>query len=321
MTDDRRTQPFARQDPVTGEWAVFAPNRSSRPTDMGSAPHQTRRLPARSGQCPFCPGNESMLERITEQLPEEGDWRIRAVPNKFPVVTPENTTGPRDDGLYACQPGEGAHEVIIEHPRHDMQIPDYSPADMERLIEMYSRRYDALTREREYMLCVPFRNHGEGAGTSLLHPHSQIIVSGVIPRAVRDRENLALEYFDDKGGCLLCGYLQSERQNGSRLVANNDSFTALVPFAAASPCEVWLLPNRRQAEFGEMNDSEKKDMATLLQAVLAGMRRQLGDPDYNYAIETIREKFLLTRLMEQYLDLFNSFKAEYKLMDVEDMRL
>src|SRR5262249_41203008 len=43
-----------------------------------------------------------------------------------------------------------------------------------------------------------------------------------------------------------------------------------------------------------------------------GLRKRLGDR----ARETVRERFLLTRYLEQYLDLFNSFETSFRLHSV-----
>ncbi len=55
-----------------------------------------------------------------------------------------------------------------------------------------------------------FRNHGIRAGTSIIHPHSQIVASSVVPFLVRNRLSEAQRYFDMYGRCVYCDMLAYE---------------------------------------------------------------------------------------------------------------
>ncbi len=136
------------------------------------------------------------------------------------------------------------------------------------------------------MMAIIFRNHGDRAGASLKHPHSQIIVTGMVPRHIRWREQEAQDYFDDWARCLYCDILGFEIQNRRRVVQENESFLAFVPFAAEVPFEVWIMPKNHQADFGSISDQEKSDFAAILKNVLGNLHEKLNDPDYNYVINT-----------------------------------
>jgi UDPglucose--hexose-1-phosphate uridylyltransferase len=183
-------------------------------------------------------------------------------------------------------PGYGQHEVIIESPEHDQQIATMSKEEVEVVIETYHKRYIELMLEHENMMAIIFRNHGDRAGASLKHPHSQIIVTGMVPRHIRWREQEAQDYFDDWARCLYCDILGFEIQNRRRVVQENESFLAFVPFAAEVPFEVWIMPKNHQADFGSISDQEKSDFAAILKKVLGNLYEKLNDPDYNYVINT-----------------------------------
>ncbi|NDJ78739.1 MAG: galactose-1-phosphate uridylyltransferase, partial [Chloroflexi bacterium] len=136
------------------------------------------------------------------------------------------------------------------------------------------------------MLCLIFRNHGPQAGTSLRHPHSQLVVTGVVPRYVRWREEQAQRYYDEWGRSVFHDVLAFELHDRRRVVLENESFVAFVPFAAEVPYEVWIMPRRPQADFGSITDAEKHDLAIALREVLDRLRNRLGDPDYNYIINS-----------------------------------
>lgn len=277
-----------RQNKTTGEWVIFAPSRRQRPQDFLEEETTEMSRPAYDETCPFCAGNEEMLTQIVMEMPgpKRETWQTRAVPNKFPALTPDGHTGRERRGIYLAMPGYGHHEVIIESPRHNQTIVDTSAAEMEVIVESYHRRYVSLMAEHENMMGILFRNHGPGSGASLIHPHSQLVVTGVVPRHVRQREDAAERYFDRWGRCVFCDILDFEQKEGRRVIAGNDAFLAFVPFAAEVPFEVWIMPRRHRADFGSIDDGEKGAFAAILRQVLSTLYTRLNDPDYNYVINT-----------------------------------
>lgn len=277
-----------RQNKLTGQWVIYAPDREDRPSDFG---HQsggsTRNLPPHDDDCPFCPGNEHKLpEIILEQGTSEESWQTRVVPNKFPMLMPDQNQVRKQDGPYVKMAGYGHHEVIIEHPCHDYDLAQMNRSDVVTVIETYHRRYVDLMQQNQNMMVIIFRNHGERAGTSIQHPHSQLVVTGVVPRHVRWREDIAQSYFDTWGRSLMSDILAHETQVQERIVADNGSFVAFVPYAAEVPFETWIVPRQQQAGFGAINDAEKADIAEILRDCLERLTQVLDDPDYNYVIHT-----------------------------------
>ncbi len=80
--------------------------------------------------------------------------------------------------------------------------------------------------------------------------------------------------------------LEFEIQEKERIIGENESFVAFIPFAAEVSCEIWLMPKRHQADFGCISNTEKKDFAKILQEVLANLYQKLDNPDYNYVINS-----------------------------------
>jgi UDPglucose--hexose-1-phosphate uridylyltransferase len=277
-----------RQNKATGQWVIFATSRGKRPSDLESAAREKKDPPARDDGCPFCPGNEKMLPSVIMEIgaPTRHGWQTRVVPNKFPALTPEADTRRYDRGIYLAMPAFGRHEVIIESPLHNEQIAGMGPEAVDILIETYHRRYTDLVQEHRNMVVLIFRNHGLRAGTSLLHPHSQVIVTGLVPSYLRWKEDEARRYFDRWGRCVYCDILDFELRDRHRLVLENGSFAAFVPYAAEVPFEAWIVPKQHQASFGSLSDPLKGDLSEALRLVLSMLREKAGDPDYNYIINT-----------------------------------
>jgi UDPglucose--hexose-1-phosphate uridylyltransferase len=277
-----------RQNKATRQWVIYATARGKRPHDFRRQREKSEPLPEFDQGCPFCPGNEGMLPSILMEVPgrKPNLWQVRVVPNKFPALTPEGDTGRFIKGIYVAMQGYGRHEVIIESPFHNQQIAHMSSEEVEIVIETYHRRYVDLIKEHKNMMIIIFRNHGLQAGTSLVHPHSQVIVTGMVPNYIRWREEEAQRYFDEWGRCVYCDILEFEKKEQRRIILENRSFVAFVPYAAEVPFEIWIMPKNHQSSFGRISDESKSDLAFGLRDILARLHKKLNNPDYNYIINT-----------------------------------
>ena len=168
-----------RHNPVSGQWVIYSLSRRKRPSDMAGARSERESRPDYDEQCPFCPGHERELPGIIlECRGGESPWRLRVVENKFPALTPGGDLQRKRHGLYLCMQGYGHHEVVIESPVHNRQIPLMTQDEVEMIIEAYHRRYLDLMKLERNMLIVIFRNYGSGLG-----PLSLIPIPRSFPRA------------------------------------------------------------------------------------------------------------------------------------------
>ena len=278
--------PEMRFNPITGDWVIIAPERAHRPG------HQLRgsvrpSLPAVQAGCPFCPGNEAMTgaERLRIEGPQ--GWQIRSVDNRFSALAPEGAVEHRGGGLRSSMSGVGRHEVIIETPEHGGFPSRRSPQAMRALMEAYHRRFVDFYRDERVRHVVLFKNHGQSAGTSLEHPHSQIVGMPVIPAQVRERLVDALRYRSDHGACLYCATLLREFQDGSRIILVNEHFVAFIPYAALSPYHLWVFPKKHRGSFAGTTPEERAALGDLLGELLRTVASRLDDCDYNYVIQSL----------------------------------
>lgn len=275
-----------RQNKATKEWVIYATDRGDRPKDF-SKKEKLKQLPAYDKECPFCAGNESKLTSIIMEIPDkDGKWQTRVVPNKYPALLPDGDPFREAEDIYVKMNSYGRHDVIIESPYHNRDISQMSSDEIRRVIETYHKRYLDVMKTNKNMVPLIFRNHGERAGTSLLHPHSQLIVTGFVPHHIRWREIEAQRYHDEWGKCVFCEMLNYELKNGVRIVMEENTMVAFVPYAADVPFEVWIMPRQHKADFGKISDEEKTDLVVILQSILSKYYKKLNDPDYNYIINT-----------------------------------
>ena len=278
-----------RQNLVTKEWVIFAPARRKRPEDFRRDDGNKEEIPGYDSSCPFCPGNEDKLTEILLEVPSgNGDsWQTRVLPNKFPAVTLDGDVRRYHKGKYLAMNAYDRHEEIIESPKHNDQMALMSLEQVTTVIRTYQRRYhDLMSEHSNLMTFIIFRNHGRAAGTSLIHPHSQIIVTSVVPQHIRKREEEAQRYFDTWARCVYCDMLQFEKEEQRRVIDENRDFLAFVPFAAQAPFEIWVMPKNHAAAFGAISQNEIESLAHALQNILLRLFQKLNNPDYNYVINT-----------------------------------
>ena len=274
-----------RQDRTTGARVIIAPKRGTRPHARANARLGPR--PRFDPTCPFCPGNEADLPGIVAETAMHGapGWRLRVVPNKYPAVQREQAV-PAAGVCREFRPARGVHQVIIESPWHDAELDSMGADELNAVVAVYRERSRALLGEDGVQAAILFRNYGPRAGASLLHPHAQIVALDVVPPKVAAMGAWAARYIQEHGRCVLCDELTSERKDGRRVVDENDAFVALVPFAAEHPFEIWLVPKRHQPSFTALDDGDLPPFAALLGRALRRLSVTLGDPPYNFVVDS-----------------------------------
>ncbi|MBI5467921.1 MAG: galactose-1-phosphate uridylyltransferase [Deltaproteobacteria bacterium] len=272
---------------VTREWVIIASERAKRPMDFMNARPERPQSPPFLSSCPFCPGNELRTPPEQFRLPADGAWKIRVVSNKYPALT-DGERKRMTDGFRRAVTGVGVHEIIIENPVHNMTISSMDQRDIEEILRTYRRRFIAAHMDPRVEHVIIFKNHGEGAGTSLLHPHTQLIGTPVVPVQFRERVQSAMHFFDDTGDCLLCSILKKEMDEGVRVVNDTEHFLTFIPYAALSPFHTWIFPKRHSAAFSSITEDEITDLAFHLKTILSKFYYGLEDPDFNYVIKSSR---------------------------------
>jgi UDPglucose--hexose-1-phosphate uridylyltransferase len=277
-----------RKDPVTGRWVIISTERRKRPSDFRLDPVHPPPDPA----CPFCEGHEHMTPRELLAFRRNGlaanqpGWDIRVVPNQFPVLRVEGSLDRQGEGLFDKMNGIGAHEVIIETPRHDETLATMSDAAIEQVLWSFRERVQDLKQDRRFRYIIIFKNYGAAAGASLDHSHSQLIALPIVPREVRDEVSGARQHFASKERCVFCDIIRQDAADGRRLIAENADMTALAPYAPRFPFETWILPKRHQSLFEEAPRHEYASLARLLGDILRRMNKALVSPPYNLLIHS-----------------------------------
>ena len=209
------------------------------------------------------------------------------IPNKFSALVPEGSLSRQEaDGFFRKMDGVGQHEVIIECPQHNLCLALMEEKQVEEVILAYRARYLALREDPRFKVIIIFKNHGRAAGTSLEHPHSQLVAAPIVPLNIRYRFEKAAGHFDDDGTCVYCDILREGLRKRARLILETEQFATFHPFASRAPFETLIIPKKHHASFGSISPDEAKEFASVLKRTLLQLYRGLNNPDYNYIVHT-----------------------------------
>ena len=280
--------PELRKDPVTGRWVIIATERAKRPSDF-----VREKVEIHGGRfCPFCYGNESktppeiMAYRPDGSARNTPGWTLRVVANKFPALGIEGSLNRQGEGLYDKMNGVGAHEVIVESPAHESTLAMLTPKQIEDVLWAYRDRILDLKQDRRFKYILIFKNHGEAAGASLEHSHSQLIALPVVPKRVLEEIEGSKDYFGYRERCVYCDIISQEKESGHRVIAENQCLLALAPFAPRFPFEMWIVPKEHQSAFEESHKQDYGELAAILKDMLTRLDTVLESPAYNFVIHT-----------------------------------
>ena len=281
--------PELRKDPVVGRWVIIATERGKRPSDY----RLIEPVPAADHRfCPFCPGNEAVTPaevlayRADGSRPNGPGWHLRVIPNKFPALRVEGSLSREGEGIYDKMSGVGAHEVIIETADHKQTLSNMPIRQLHEVLWSYRDRIVDLRRDQRLRYILIFKNQGASAGASVDHSHSQLIALPIVPKNVAEEIRGAEDYYRYKERCIYCDIIRQELAAGQRVVAQNEHFITLVPYAPRFPFETWILPKAHRPAFEESDKAEFESLALLLQDTLRRQDRALDVPPYNFLLHS-----------------------------------
>lgn len=289
--------PEIRIDQLTGLRTILAAARAERPIEFGSQGGRGREAEQPpSDSCPFCEGNEqrtppeTWADRPGGGASDSPGWRVRAVPNLYPALSPADGPDSEDEGagvpvdplrasargaepdLFTAMPGRGLHEVIIHSPRHRVALADLDEAELGAALGGWRARMRAHAEAHPCLQLIV--NEGGGAGASLEHSHAQLYALSFVPVAIaRERERFSAYNQRTMGGDLLADIASEEVRRKQRLVAIDDEAMILCPWASRSPFELRIVPR----EAAERFEQDGEVGVGALRTALAALRARFGE--------------------------------------------
>jgi UDPglucose--hexose-1-phosphate uridylyltransferase len=227
-----------RLDPVAHRWVVTGRRRVT--TDFDDA----------EAVCSFCPGNEHFTPRSIQELRDaDGAWSARVFHDRAPIFLVEGKEDRRAVGMFDRMNPVGAHEIVVETPRHGVTLAQLPPDQISKCIALYRDRILDLKRDIRLRYVSVFKDQGLAARNEHGHSHSQVLASPVLPQFLEIEFRWSKLHFLRRERCLFCDCIQQEIEEGKRVVDQNADFIAVCPFASHSPYELWVLPIQHSSSF------------------------------------------------------------------------
>jgi UDPglucose--hexose-1-phosphate uridylyltransferase len=271
-----------RQNLITKEWVLIAPNRGKRPEDFAGKPIM-RNLSEIDPECVFCPGNETRNAEILKS-PDSKNWEVRVIPNKYEAIGKIPLSFNKD--FYSSRSGSGDHEVVITR-KHNEPIALQSVQSVELSLQVLRSRLTELGKDKSLAHAQVFHNHGRDAGASLVHPHYQIMTTPFVPSGIQNEISGAYDYYRHNQTCVYCAIIREEKEVKERMIHETDEFLIIVPYASTFPFETWILPKKHMARFEEISAEQIRELAYVLKVSLGQLYIKLSDPALNFFIQNM----------------------------------
>jgi UDPglucose--hexose-1-phosphate uridylyltransferase len=253
-----------RWHPLREEWVIVAAHRNDRPWVGETVGGQARKIPEFVADCPLCPGNTRVSG--AKNPPYTG---VFVFDNDMPCVGPK---APRElkpaPGIYRNSPAEGIARVVCYTPRHDMTLAELELEQVVALLATWQEQYRDLGARPEVNHVLMFENKGEVVGVSNPHPHCQIYATNFVFKTIENEVAISKRYWEEHRRVLMKEIIVSEESDGRRILSQNGSAIAFIPYFARYAYETFVVPRETHASLADLSSAELRGLAEVLQEVL-----------------------------------------------------
>ena len=253
-----------RWHPLREEWVIVAAHRQDRPWSGSTVKKSAPTLPPYVADCYLCPGNARVSGAVNPQYQQ-----TYVFDNDHPCVSPAAPASLEvPAGLYQNRPARGIARVVCYSPKHNLTLAELAVPEIQRLLHVWQTQYEELGSQPDINHVLIFENKGEVVGVSNPHPHCQIYATNFVFKTIDTEARVSQAYLDQTGRVLFHDIIAAEQQAGSRILAENDSAIAFVPYFARYAYEVFVAPKATHPSLATLATNELLDLASVLKDVL-----------------------------------------------------
>ena len=253
-----------RWHPLREEWVIVAAHRQDRPWHGETVAPTESDLPAYVSDCYLCPGNARVSGRRNPAY-----TATLVFDNDHPCVGPDAPTELiSTTGIYRNQPARGIARVVCYSPRHNLTLAELEVREIESLLGVWQQQYVELGGRAEISHVLIFENKGEAVGVSNPHPHCQIYATNFTFKTIETEARVSARHFDETGRVLFQDILQAEKDDGRRIICENETAIAFLPYFARYAYEVFVAPKQTHASLATLSQVEVTDFASVLKCLL-----------------------------------------------------
>ena len=255
-----------RKDYLLNKYVIITPGRAKRPRDI-----KEQTIISRAGKCPFCLENINLKKIIDSRKTADGS-QILSLKNLFSAVSVDNPLA------------YGEQEVIIETTNHNKELYNLPIEHIEQILRFYAQRTLAISKNKkiEYVLC--FKNQGSKAGASIVHAHSQIMATAILPPEIEDELRSAKNYAKKYRSCPYCDIIKKEIIS-KRKIFEDKNIATFTPYASQYHYEVWIFTKRHLDNIAKLNDQEFISLAKVLKKILNKLHNM--DLSFNFFLHQV----------------------------------
>ena len=253
-----------RWHPLREEWVIIAAHRQDRPWSGEMIEHGEEPLPEYVEDCYLCPGNLRVSGKRNDNYSD-----TFVFDNDHPCVGLEADQAlQRPPGIYRNQPARGIARVVCYSPNHSLALAELAPQEIENLLGVWQEQYRELGAREEIRHVLIFENKGEAVGVSNPHPHCQIYATNFVFKTIETEARASQRHLAEEGRTLFQDVILAELEDGRRVICENDSAIAFIPYFARYAYEVFVAPKATHPSIATLSSGELCDFADLLKRVL-----------------------------------------------------
>lgn len=253
-----------RWHPLREEWVIIAAHRQNRPWIGDTINRPPKELPEYDADCYLCPGNKRISGKQNPNYEQTFvfDNDHACVSWDAPKVAELN------QGIYMRKPASGIARVVCYSPKHNLTLAELEPAEIVILLKEWQNQYIELAEHQGINHVLLFENKGEVVGVSNPHPHCQIYATNFVFKYIETEARVSSAYFNEKRRTLFQTIINTEKEDGQRVIYENDSAIAFMPYFARYAYEVYVAPKESHLSLADLSAKELNDFSKALKHVL-----------------------------------------------------
>ena len=253
-----------RWHPLREEWVIVAAHRQNRPWSGETLEREDEPRPDYLPDCYLCPGNLRVSGRRNDDY--TGTF---VFDNDHPSVGPDAPLELQPPpGVYRNRPARGVARVVCYSPNHSLALAELEPHEIENLLRVWQEQYRELGGRDEIEHVLIFENKGEAVGVSNPHPHCQIYATNFVFKTIETEARVSARHLRETGRVLFQDILRAEREDGRRIVCENERAIAFMPYFARYAYEVFVAPKETRPSVAALSPEELRDFSAVLKQAL-----------------------------------------------------
>ena len=253
-----------RWHPLREEWVIVAAHRQNRPWSGEVIDHGSSLSPEYVPDCYLCPRNERV-----GGVRNPDYTGVYVFDNDLPGI---GTNAPADlappSGIYKNRPASGLSRVVCYSPKHNLSLAEMETFEIENVVGVWQKQYLDIGGRDGIEHVLIFENKGDAVGVSNPHPHGQIYGTNFVFKTMETETNAARKHFAETGRVLFADIIEAEQADGKRIIFENESAIAFIPYFARYAYEVYVAPKKSHTSVSDLSEAEVTDFAEALKTVL-----------------------------------------------------